>query len=410
MRRWLALGVLALALTMGLSKADGQKMSVGLDVVGYSITDVPHVRSDTKYQKCGNGWYEQINYTWDYEQNLFGDCGWDSFMLHYTGSITIPDGIESVRFAVASDDGSDVTIDGVNFGGWYDKGCSIDYSDRVVLPTNEPLKLDAWMYENGGGTCLMLFWQFNGDDQDWSIVPASAFSNEMVDTTTTSSSTTTTTTSTTTTSSTTLAPTTTTTLPPTTTTVRPTTTFTSTTSTSTTSTTLEPTTTTTSVPPTTTTLKMQDDRTQLDTATSLPVGGTSTTTIPPTTTTTQVETTTTTTPPVPPQISAAEAVALATNIKVLETATVEEAKAIFAAIDETHLTDEQGQAIVNAVQNAPTSVRKAFEGSVNVFGGHTDTYVPVGSVISVRQRRVMIVAGLTLLAVPAVPPKRRKNA
>jgi hypothetical protein len=411
MRHWLALAVLALALTVGLSKADGQKISSGLNVVGYSITDVPPLRSDTEYQQCGVGWYEQINYTWDYEENLFADCGWDLFMLHYTGFIVIPNGVESVRFGIASDDGSDVTIDGVNFGGWYDKGCSMDYSDRVVLPTNEPLKLDAWMYENGGGTCLMLFWQFNGDDQDWSIVPESAFSNEAITPTTTSSSSTTTTTSTTTTSSTTLAPTTTTTLPPTTTTVRPTTTTsTSTTSTSTTSTTQEPTTTTTSVPPTTTTLKTQDGRIQTDTTTSLPVGGTSTTTIQPTTTTTQVETTTTTIPAVPPEISAVEAVALATDAKVLETVTPDEAKAIFTAVDENHLTDAQGAAIVEAVQNAPTSVRKAFEGAINVFGGHTDQYKPIGSVITVRQRRVMIVAGLTLLAVPAVPPRRRKNA
>jgi hypothetical protein len=103
----------------------------------------------------------------------------------------------------------------------------------------------------------------------------------------------------------------------------------------------------------------------------------------------------------------AQAVALATNADVLKTVTAEEAKVIFQSIDETQLTDDQGLAIVNAVQNAPTSVRKAFEKGINIFGGHTDTYVPVGSVIPVRSRRVIIVTGL-LLVVPAVAPRRRK--
>ena len=402
MRYWLALAVLALALTVGLSKADGQKISSGLNVVGYSITDVPPLRSDTEYQQCGAGWYEQINYTWDYEENLFADCGWDLFMLHYTGFIVIPDGVESVRFGIASDDGSDVTIDGVNFGGWYDKGCSMDYSDRVILPTNEQLKLDAWMYENGGGTCLMLFWQFNGDDQDWFIVPESAFSNEAITPTTTSSSSTTTTTSTTTTSSTTLAPTTTTTLPPTTTTVRPTTTTTS----STTTTTVTPTTTT--ELPTTTTSTVPIPQT---TVAPLPVLTTTTAPTPTTSTstsTTSTTTTTTTLPPVvvPPVVSPEVAVALATNPAALATITAEEATQVFEALVVDDLSEEQLVALVSAVQSAPVSVRKSFEASVNVFGGAVDTYVPIGSTVPVKTRRALI--AITIMTSLMVIPTKRK--
>ena len=391
MRRWLALSVLVIGLTVGLSKASGTPVSTGLSVVGYSINDVPPQKSDSAYPVCGTGWYEQINYTWDYPQNLFGECGWDSFMLHYAGFIQIPAGVDSVRFAIASDDGSDVTIDGHTFGDWSDKGCSIDYSNRLELDTNKPLKIDAWFYENGGGTCFMLFWQFDSDNQDWAVVPWTAFTSELPPTTT-------------------LQETTTTTELPTTSTVPPTTVHLTTTTSSpgtsvpfrpvessttvvvTTSSVVDTTTSSTSVPSRTTT------------TTGAPSSSSTTSSVPPIATTT---TTVVTIPPEVKEIPPAEAVALATKAEVLKNVTPEEAAVIFQSIDETHLTDDQGLAIVNAVQNAPTSVRKAFEKGINIFGGHTDTYVPVGSVVPVKARRVIIVTGL-LLTVPAVAPRRRK--
>ena len=391
MRRWLALSVLVIGLTVGLSKASGTPVSTGLSVVGYSIDDVPPQKSDSAYPVCGTGWYEQINYTWDYPQNLFGECGWDSFMLHYAGFIQIPAGVDSVRFAIASDDGSDVTIDGHTFGDWSDKGCSIDYSNRLELDTNKPLKIDAWFYENGGGTCFMLFWQFDSDNQDWAVVPWTAFTSELPPTTT-------------------LQETTTTTELPTTSTVPPTTVHLTTTTSSlgtsvpfrpvessttvvvTTSSVVDTTTSSTSVPSRTTT------------TTGAPSSSSTTSSVPPIATTT---TTVVTIPPEVNEIPPAEAVALATKAEVLKNVTPEEAAVIFQSIDETHLTDDQGLAIVNAVQNAPTSVRKAFEKGINIFGGHTDTYVPVGSVVPVKARRVIIVTGL-LLTVPAVAPRRRK--
>lgn len=419
----LALGLLAFSLMTGSANAKPVYTN-GLNVVGYTVTDIPPFMSDDAYSVCGVGWYENINYTWDYPQNLFGDCGWDQFMLHYTGFITLPVGVSSVRFGVASDDGSDVTIGGTNFGGWYDKGCSVDYSDRVVLPSGEPLKLDAWMYENGGGTCFMLFWQFGSDDADWEIVPASAFTQSddvattvpnvtlpetttpMPESTTTSQLVTTTVSP-----SSTFSPVSTNEIPSVVTTTvleLPSPSETTFISTSTSLfvpqvTTTEPETTTSvarTVPKTTTT-------TSTYTTTTIPD-----TTEPPTTLltpTTSVEPTKETPAPLTPtaRYESTEAILEAVSDPVaLENATPEAITAVFVAIDEQTITDAQGAAIVQAVQHASKKVRKSFEKNVNVFAGHTDTYIPLGSSVPVKSRRIIIVSSV-LIAVP--PPKVKQK-
>jgi hypothetical protein len=63
----------------------------------------------------------------------------------------------------------------------------------MTMPSKQPLMLDGWFYENGGGTCFMLAWKI--DDGDWEIVPDSAFSlsNQTETTTTTTQPATTTT-------------------------------------------------------------------------------------------------------------------------------------------------------------------------------------------------------------------------
>ena len=394
MRRWLALAVLAIPMVCGWSVAKGESTTEGLTVVGYSIDQVPPAKSDTAYPVCGHGWYGQINYTWDYEQNLFGECGWDSFMLHYTGFIQIPAGVNSVRFAIASDDGSDVTISGHTFGDWSDKGCSVDYSDRLELDTGKPLELDAWFYENGGGTCFMLMWQFNADNQDWAIVPESAFTFVRPTTTT-------------------LQQTTTTTEPPTTSTVpRPVVVVpkiepvqtvpavsTSDVSTSTIATTVpsETATTQTSSPSTTST--------STSTTTTTSSTTTSTTTIPLSSTTTPPAPTTTTTLPTTPDpvFQNSEAVAAITNQ--IDTATPAEAAALFDKIDESNLTPTQAAVLVEAVQSASVEIRKTFEKHINIYEGAVDTYVPVGSKVNVRSRRVIIAVGLVLI-VPVAPVRK----
>jgi hypothetical protein len=155
--------------------------------------------------------------------------------------------------------------------------------------------------------------------------------------------------------------------------------------------------------------------------TTSPPTTTATTTIPPTSQPTEIaseppqtapdspETTTTTLPPivegeaVEPEI----AVAYATDPQVLATVTADEATEIFDAIIVDELTPEQAAEIVSAVQDAPPEVREAFEEEINVFDGTFDTYVPLGSNVSVSTRRTVTAATAALGA--TIPVANRKQ-
>ena len=383
-----------------------QASDSGLQATGYIIDAIPPVRDDTTYPSCGSETENNINRNYDYEP--FQQCPDDLFMVHYTGFITIP-AHDTIQFWLAADDGGTIKIGLDEFGTWDDKGCSATESGYLNLEA-QSLPLDFWYYENGGNTCAMLAWNIN--DAGWEMVPDEAFTSQAVPTTsTTSTSTTTTSTTTSTTTTTTVAP-------------------VETTTTSTTSTT----TTSTQAPQTTTT----------STTTTGPPSsiGTTSSTTPPTTppSTIQESTSTTTlavasamkTETIDPQvlelvtevstlpaaeiqnkiddiissgINTAEAELLATSPEVLENINAETAATIFEAITESNLTADQGQEIVNAVQNAPTTIRKAFEEAINVFGGATDTYVPIGSRVPVSSRRIIIITAGLLVALPS--PTRR---
>lgn len=93
------------------------------------------------------------------------------------------------------------------------------------------------------------------------------------------------------------------------------------------------------------------------------------------------------------------ATALASDPAVLASVSTEQAKQIFQSIDEGELTDDQGAEIVAAIQDAPDEVKETFEESINIFAGAFDTYVPLGSTISVATRRTVIaVAALAQVA------------
>ena len=111
---------------------------------------------------------------------------------------------------------------------------------------------------------------------------------------------------------------------------------------------------------------------------------------------------------VPVEPTPQQAVALATSPEVLISATVEEAAAIFEAVDEAELTPEQGEAIVAAVQDAPIEVRETFEENVNVFAGVFDSYIMVGQTIPVSERRTLIAVSSTLVAVGTSLRRREK--
>lgn len=101
-----------------------------------------------------------------------------------------------------------------------------------------------------------------------------------------------------------------------------------------------------------------------------------------------------------PEPSPEQAAQLATNPEVLAVASVEQAKAIFEALNVEDLNEEQVEALIAAVQDAPTEIRETFEDTINIFGEGFDNYVPLGSTIPVGTRRTLIAvtAGITLAA------------
>ena len=397
---WLVFAPVAL-LAIFTSGVQAQS-NTGINAVYYSVTDIPPIKSDDAYQQCSSEIENNINRNFNGEP--VNGCPEDMFMAHYTGFITLP-AHDTIRLWVAADDGGTIKIGSYEWGSWNDKGCTAEETDALTLDAGVPLALDAWYYENGGGTCFMLAWQI--DNGDWEIVPDDAFTRTFVSTTSTTSTTTSSTTTT-------VVPTTT-----TTTTVQPV--MTTTTSLPTTTTTASSSTTTLSIAEPTTTVIETTTTTTKPIATTLPEA---------TTTTVVVETSTTTSVPVEAVttlieanataeqvveavtaiieqgISQDEATELATDAKVLASVNAEQAQEIFEAIDIDELTTEQAAELVSAVQNAPTEVKQAFEAAVNVFAGAVDTYVPIGSSVPVSSRRVLIAVTAAMSMTP-VPTRKQ---
>lgn len=427
---------------------------IGLHVRGYTVTDIPPIKSDNVYTQCGEETLQFINATWDYEQNLFGACGWDSFMLHYQGFIQIPEH-QTIQFWVASDDGGTVKIGTDEFGVWQDQGCSATETGYIDI-TAGVHPLDAWFYENGGGTCFMLAW--NIDDTGWQIVQPEYFTNEPLVAATTTVAVTTTDATTTTVVSTT-STTTTVAQSQQTTTTQETTTTTSTTTTSST-------TTSTAVPvlvtePPQSTEQANITSTSEASADSTPVAEPEpaiepaiepvvvpASTVPePVTETTVPETTTTTMllePVVEDQpldeavfaaaieeldtataaqivavvdqllaydLTSEQATELVTSPAVLAAVDESQAQELFAQVDISEVDATTLEILVAVVQDAPTEVRAAFEEEIDIFSGYTDTYIPLGSSVTVSVRRSLIAVSATLsvMAAPVVATKRDMN-
>jgi hypothetical protein len=85
-----------------------------------------------------------------------------------------------------------------------------------------------------------------------------------------------------------------------------------------------------------------------------------------------------------------QATELASNPDVLDVVTSEQAEEIFETLDVTELDNTQLDALVEAVQEAPVTVRKAFEKTINVFDDGLGDYVPIGSNVPVDTRRTLI--------------------
>lgn len=389
MRRLLPLAGVLLAVLPGAQAA--RASTPGLLAVGYTIDAIPPTRSDTAYPVCGVETVPFINTVYEYDP--IGACPTDGFMVHYTGTITLP-AHETIRFWVAADDGGTLKIGQHEIGTWDDKGCSADLTDDLTLDAGVPLPVDAWFYENGGATCFMAAWSIDGGD--WTIIPPGAFSSPTTSTTTTSSTSTTSSTTTSTTSTTSTS-----------TTVAPRQSLPDPASQATTTTQTIQTTTTTSVPvtaqPTTslTSAPSTSSTTYPTTSIEAPSISASTSSSEPL----PSEPSTTTTVP-EPRYTPAEALAVAVDAGKIAELSKDEAEAVFAAIDEATLTPEIGALLVAAVQDAPLEVREAFEAKINVYGGATDNYIPVGSTVPVSTRRVIIITTGLLVAMPT--PRRSR--
>jgi hypothetical protein len=438
----------------------------GLDTTYYTIDEIPPVQSTTEYEECGSELENNINRSYDGEP--YEDCTGDLFMVHMTGFIEIPEH-ETIEFWLASDDGGEATIGGNTWGSWTDQGCSATLSGNLTLEAGS-VPLEVWMYENGGGTCLMLAWKI--DDNEWEIVPDSAFTTEPytpdttvpIETTEVSTTLETTTTipSTTTSSST---------IPD----VQTSVLQASTTSASTTSSTTTTTTTTTSPIE-----EIQQPTTGTTTATTF-VEPTTTTSEPepelpietdPEPAVTDPETTTTESPSEPPEslpepsettepveptpttllfpdgtelpeelsdedfdaaledldgalpdeitaivdtllesdLSSEQATELITNVQVLTALSSDQATQVFAEIQEAQLSEAAAETIAEALNNpdVPQEVKEAFEDEINIFGNDGfASYVPVDSNVSVAVRRTIIAGTTVLVAMP--PPSARRR-
>lgn len=94
------------------------------------------------------------------------------------------------------------------------------------------------------------------------------------------------------------------------------------------------------------------------------------------------------------EINEEVATELATSAAIIQNITAEQATDIFESVPVGELSDSEGIAIVDAVQDAPVDVKESFEEEINVFAGVFDTYVPLDSTIDVGTRRSVIAVNL----------------
>jgi hypothetical protein len=105
-------------------------------------------------------------------------------------------------------------------------------------------------------------------------------------------------------------------------------------------------------------------------------------------------------------LDTSQATLLITSPAVLENITPAQAEQLFSEIAPTELSPDEAEAVVEAVQSAPSSVRKAFESVLNIFQGFADTYVPLNSTVPVKTRRALIAVGAVFLTLAPAPARR----
>jgi hypothetical protein len=103
-----------------------------------------------------------------------------------------------------------------------------------------------------------------------------------------------------------------------------------------------------------------------------------------------------------------QAVSVASEPAVLAVLTNEEAAQVFEQVAVEELTTEQATELVAAVQDAPSSVRKAFEAVLNLFEGFADDYVMTNQTVPIKTRRALIALGAVFLVSAPAPIRRIK--
>jgi hypothetical protein len=161
----------------------GGQVAAGLraDIyTGIHVNGNPPQRSDTAYTFCKTITVTNINKDWG-GGNIEG-CGGDYVMIHYRGFITYPTN-KQVYFFAAADDGFFMTINGQNIiNDWSLKGCGGNSAGLFNFTGGQSYAIDAWMYEWGGGACNTLYYQPLNSGQ-WSVAPASFFTQQALATT-----------------------------------------------------------------------------------------------------------------------------------------------------------------------------------------------------------------------------------
>ena len=343
-----------------------------LNYTAYSWSSEPSAET-----QCASGNFTSLILEWDSE--AIPGCPGDNFYLDITGQLYSPG--PDILYALYSDDGVRVTIDGqLVTSNWWDRGCSGFLNDWQLSEGWHDIRIE--FYENGGGTCLQLY---QVTSNGWSEIPAAYFNaGERIAPAPSS----------------TIAP-----MPePTTTSIEATTT---------TSLELETTTTiyqpteSTNSPTTTSTIDTSNQISPTTPSTQPIIPPTVASTSEPTTIpmTTNVATTSSIPEKIAEQMSSDEALAVITDAAAVAELTAEQAAEVFAAIDESTITPEEAAAIVEAVQKAPPSIREQFEKKINIFAGIYDGYIPLGSLVPVRTRRIIIITTGLLVAAPTL---RRK--
>ncbi len=105
-------------------------------------------------------------------------------------------------------------------------------------------------------------------------------------------------------------------------------------------------------------------------------------------------------------LDTSQATLLITSPAVLENITTDQAEQLFSEIAPTELSPDEAEAVVESVQSAPLSIRKAFESVLNIFQGFADNYVPLNSTVPVGTRRALIALGAVFLTVAPAPARR----